>query len=304
MSTLIPTTASVTVTTTEGPLVIDLWAKETPKTSRTFLEHCIVGDYIGASIAVGDDAVTITSSVEGKQEESVADEFHSRLRFGTNGLLYTSQQSSGGQSLLKFHISSSDATSLQGKVNVFGRVSTESNKVLRLLSGTEAKVELVQVTKHYFDDLPQPPQAEVPKEVTTETKPAKRKIKMVYDEEEEDDTEAVQFKIKPLLVKKPKQELRAAEPKPEQKEKVESPEKVEEEKQQSKPVLNNANDAPKKKLSESSSKPGAKTKESSVEDKPKPQERLPFENPNKDLDLAEWGDVTDLSKHRFRPVRH
>lgn len=302
MSTLIPTTASVTVTTTEGPLVIDLWAKETPKTSRLFLEHCIVGDYNGASIAVGDDAVTITSSNEGKEEESVANEFHSRLRFGTNGLLYTSQQSSGGQSLLKFHISSSDATNLQGKVNVFGRVSTESNKILRLLSGSEAKVELVQVTKPYFSDLPQPPQAEVPKEVTTETKPAKRKIKMVYDEEE-DDTEAVQFKIKPLLVKKSKQELKDAEPKPEQKEKVESPKKVEEDKQQSKPVLNNANDAPKKKLPESTSKPEAKAKESSVEDKPKPQERLPFENPNKDLDLAEWGDVTDLSKHRFRPVK-
>lgn len=310
MSTLVPTTASVTFTTNEGPLIIDLWAKEIPKTCRSFLEHCIAGIYNGASISQGDDAITVTSTTDAN-DKSIANEFHSRLRFGTHGLLYTSQQPQGAQSLLTFHITSSDGPDLHNKANLFGRVNVNSNKVLRLVGDSKATVELVQVTKPYFDDLLQPSQSQPSTETTPTEKPAKRKIKMVYDEED-DDTEAVQFKIKPLLVKKSKPEPKKdvkEEPKQEPKEdpKDESKEEAKEESELKPTSAPDYNDDDKindeKEPLEVISKADDGQQQNGPEENPKRERRLSFEIPNKDLDLAEWEKVTDLSKHRFRLVK-
>ena len=89
-------TAKVLLHTTRGDLEIELFAKQTPITSRNFLQLCLDGYYDntvfhrlvkGFIIQGGDPTGTGQGGESSYDGEPFADEFHSRLKYTRRGLL-------------------------------------------------------------------------------------------------------------------------------------------------------------------------------------------------------------------------
>ncbi|KAK4695581.1 peptidyl-prolyl cis-trans isomerase SDCCAG10, partial [Lecanoromycetidae sp. Uapishka_2] len=141
-------TAKVLLTTTSGDLLLELFAKQTPLASRSFLQHCLNGYYNGTIfhrlvpgfILQGGDPTGTGHGGEsafpgGKDFE---DEFHSRLKFNRRGLLGMANDGkdrNGSQ----FFLTLGETRELQDKHTLFGRV--EGDTIYNLMKMGEAELE-------------------------------------------------------------------------------------------------------------------------------------------------------------------
>ena len=130
-------TAKVLLTTTSGDITIELFAQQTPLTSRNFLQHCLDGYYtntifhrlVSGFIVQGGDPTGTGyggESIYGSDEKTngrggLEDEFHSRLKFNRRGLLGMANDN-GSQ----FFLTLGETRELQGVNTMFGRVVGDS----------------------------------------------------------------------------------------------------------------------------------------------------------------------------------
>ncbi|KAF2755903.1 cyclophilin-like protein [Pseudovirgaria hyperparasitica] len=123
-------TAKVLLQTTTGDIELELFAKQIPKASRNFLQHCLDGYYDGTIfhrlvpnfvIQGGDPTGTGQGGESSFDGEPFEDEFHSRLKFNRRGLLgmaNTGKDDNGSQ----FFITLAPTPELQKTNTMFGRV--------------------------------------------------------------------------------------------------------------------------------------------------------------------------------------
>ncbi|KAH8922059.1 cyclophilin-like protein [Atractiella rhizophila] len=122
--------AKVSLETTAGQILIELWAKEIPKACRNFIQLCLEGYYDGCQffrvvpnfiVQTGDR----TNSGDGGEsifDEPFEDEFNQRLKFNRRGLVAMANEGKKNTNLSQFFITLDRADSLQGKNTIFGRV--------------------------------------------------------------------------------------------------------------------------------------------------------------------------------------
>jgi peptidyl-prolyl cis-trans isomerase SDCCAG10 len=155
-------TASCILHTTSGDISLELWAQQTPLTSRNFLQHCLDGYYDGTIfhrlvpgfILQGGDPTGTGNGGEsiydggafsepreeggiwpmedrkgrcfGENGVGFKDEFHSRIKFNRRGLLAMANEDTEGTNGSQFFITLGDTPELQGKNTLFGRVEGET----------------------------------------------------------------------------------------------------------------------------------------------------------------------------------
>lgn len=153
-----PPTAKVILHTTAGDLELELFGKQTPLTTRNFLQHCLDGYYDGTIfhrlvpgfvIQGGDPTGTGTGGESIYADSSGAkiaapgkggtfkDEFHSRLRFDRRGLLGMASEGKDGNGS-QFFFTLGAAPELQNRNTMFGRVVGET--VFNLVKMGEGEV--------------------------------------------------------------------------------------------------------------------------------------------------------------------
>ena len=146
------TRGRVVLLTTLGPVEIELWAKEAPKTVRNFVQHLLEGYYTqckfhrlvhnfilqgGDPTGTGDGGVSV---YEGGRP--FAAEVHSRLRFTHRGIVAMAGADKD-DNRSQFFITLSECEVLNGKHTIFGRVTGETMynvlaaNDIPLLEGTE-----------------------------------------------------------------------------------------------------------------------------------------------------------------------
>ena len=137
-------TAKVLLQTTSGDVLLELFAKQTPRTSRNFLQLCLDGYYNdtifhrlvpGFVIQGGDPTGTGEGGEAIYDGGTFEDEFHSRLKFNRRGLLgmaNTGKDDNGSQ----FFLTLGKTEELNGRNTMFGRV--EGNTVYNLMKMGEA----------------------------------------------------------------------------------------------------------------------------------------------------------------------
>ena len=129
--------AKVLLTTTSGDITFELFAQQTPLTSRNFLQHCLDGYYTntifhrlvpGFIVQGGDPSgtgyggeSTYGSDERGNGRGGLEDEFHSRLKFNRRGLLGMANDN-GSQ----FFFTLGETRELQSVNTMFGRVVGDS----------------------------------------------------------------------------------------------------------------------------------------------------------------------------------
>lgn len=127
-----PPTAKVLLTTTSGDLLLELFAKQTPLTSRNFLQHCLDGYYDGTIfhrlvpgfIIQGGDPTNTGDGGESVYPGGAPfeDEFHSRLKFTRRGLLGMANEGTKGTNGSQFFLTLGETRELEGRNTLFGRV--------------------------------------------------------------------------------------------------------------------------------------------------------------------------------------
>ncbi|XP_018328412.1 uncharacterized protein LOC108739157 [Agrilus planipennis] len=202
-----PTSGKVLLKTTVGDIDVELWAKETPKACRNFIQLCMEGYYDGTIfhrvvkgfIVQGGDPSGDGTGGESIYGEPFKDEFHQRLRFTRRGLLAMAnagKDDNGSQ----FFFTLGPAAELQNKHTLFGKVTGETLfNMLKLEEGLIVgerpeyphKIIKTEVLHNPFPDI-------VPriKEVKEEKKKKKEKVPGVknfkllsFGEEAEEDEE-------------------------------------------------------------------------------------------------------------------
>ncbi|CAK7232187.1 Peptidyl-prolyl isomerase cwc27 [Sporothrix curviconia] len=149
-------TASLILHTTSGEVAVELFAKQTPLTSRNFLQHCLDGYYDntifhrlvpGFVVQGGDptgtgnggesifDGGALSGDLDpwpmderrganaGPHGLGFKDEFHSRLKFNRRGLLGMANEGKPDTNSSQFFFTLDKADELNGKNTVFGRVA-------------------------------------------------------------------------------------------------------------------------------------------------------------------------------------
>lgn len=149
-------TASLILHTTSGEIAVELFAKQTPLTSRNFLQHCLDGYYdntifhrlVPGFIAQGGDPTGTGNGGEsifdggalagdldvwpmderrganaGPHGIGFKDEFHSRLKFNRRGLLGMANEGKPDTNGSQFFFTLDKTDELNGKNTVFGRVA-------------------------------------------------------------------------------------------------------------------------------------------------------------------------------------
>ncbi|XP_034683697.1 peptidyl-prolyl cis-trans isomerase CYP57 [Vitis riparia] len=221
-----PTKGKVIVTTTYGPLDIELWPKEAPKAVRNFVQLCLEGYYdntifhriIKGFLVQGGDPTGSGTGGESIYGSAFADEFHSRLRFNHRGLVACANAGSPNSNGSQFFISLDRCDWLDRKNTIFGKVTGDSLYNLPRLGDVEIdkndrpvdpppKIISVEVLWNPFDDLV--PRKTLAKSLPHSTndidnkdlkKKAVKKLNLLSfgeeAEEEEKELEAVKQKIK------------------------------------------------------------------------------------------------------------
>lgn len=168
-------TAKVILHTTAGDIALELFAKQTPVTSRNFLQLCLDGYYDntifhrlvpGFIIQGGDPTGTGSGGESSYDGEPFADEFHSRLKFNRRGLLgmaNTGQKDDNGS---QFFLTLGATPDLTNKNTMFGRV--EGDTIYNLMKMGEAdlteeegserplyptKITSTEIVVNFFDDM-------------------------------------------------------------------------------------------------------------------------------------------------------
>ena len=128
-------TAKVLLQTTAGDIELELFAKQTPLTSRNFLQLCLDGYYDntifhrlvpGFIIQGGDPSGTGSGGESSYDGEPFADEFHSRLKFNRRGLLGMANTGRKDDNGSQFFFTLGNTPELTGKNTMFGRVAGDT----------------------------------------------------------------------------------------------------------------------------------------------------------------------------------
>jgi peptidyl-prolyl cis-trans isomerase SDCCAG10 len=140
-------TAKVLLQTTAGDLELELFAKQTPKTSRNFLQLCLDGYYDntvfhrlvkGFIIQGGDPTGTGQGGESSYDGEPFEDEFHSRLKFNRRGLLGMANSGRPNDNGSQFFFTLGNTPELTGKNTMFGRVVGDT--IYNLMKMAEAEI--------------------------------------------------------------------------------------------------------------------------------------------------------------------
>ncbi|MCJ1353846.1 MAG: Peptidyl-prolyl isomerase cwc27 [Icmadophila ericetorum] len=124
-------TAKVLLNTTSGDILLELFAKQTPLTSRNFLQLCLDGYYDGTIfhrvvpgfiIQGGDPTGTGEGGESSYDGEAFVDESHSRLKFNRRGLLGMANSGKKDDNGSQFFLTLGKAEELNGKNTMFGRI--------------------------------------------------------------------------------------------------------------------------------------------------------------------------------------
>ncbi|XP_047368631.1 spliceosome-associated protein CWC27 homolog isoform X1 [Vespa velutina] len=141
-----PTTGKVLMKTSVGDIEIELWAKETPKACRNFIQLCMENYYdntifhrvVKGFIVQGGDPTSTGEGGESIYGSPFKDEFHTRLRFCRRGLLAMAnagKDDNGSQ----FFFTLAATPELQNKHTIFGKVIGET--LYNMLKLEEALVD-------------------------------------------------------------------------------------------------------------------------------------------------------------------
>jgi len=169
-----PTRGKVVLQTTLGPIEIELWAKEAPKTVRNFVQHCVDGFYnntlfhrlVRGFVLQGGDP---TGTGEGGESiyaggAPFAGEFHPRLRFSHRGIVAMAGRDKD-DNRSQFFITLDRCDELDGgRHPIFGKVVGDTifnvleANALELVPGTERpvippRINSVDVVWNPFDDI-------------------------------------------------------------------------------------------------------------------------------------------------------
>lgn len=124
-------TAKVLLETTAGDILLELFAKQTPRSSRNFLQLCLNGYYNGTIFhRLVPDFVIQGGDPTGTGEGGEAiydgglfeDEFHSRLKFNRRGLLGMANSGRKDDNGSQFFLTLGPTPELEGRNTMFGRV--------------------------------------------------------------------------------------------------------------------------------------------------------------------------------------
>ncbi|KAK9274037.1 hypothetical protein L1049_018851 [Liquidambar formosana] len=167
-----PTKGKVIVSTTHGPLDIELWPKEAPKAVRNFVQLCLEGYYdntifhriIKGFLIQGGDPTGTGTGGESIYGGAFADEFHSRLRFKYRGLVACANAGSPHSNGSQFFMSLDRCDWLDKKNTIFGKVTGDSVYNLLRIGDLETdksdrpvdpvpKITSVEVLWNPFDDI-------------------------------------------------------------------------------------------------------------------------------------------------------
>lgn len=122
-----PTDAKIILSTTQGPLEIELWCKQTPLACRNFIQLCLEGYYTNCRfhriipnylVQSGDP---LNNGGESIYNAPFKDEFHSRLRFSHRGILAMAGVGKDCNTS-QFFFTLVAAPELDGKHTIFGKV--------------------------------------------------------------------------------------------------------------------------------------------------------------------------------------
>ncbi|KAH3684462.1 hypothetical protein WICPIJ_004556 [Wickerhamomyces pijperi] len=217
------TTAKVQINTTKGSIIVELWAKETPNTSRLFLENALNQRFNGLlfnRIVPKFLIQTEPTNDSSHQEVKLSNEYHPRIRFNKRGLL-----GSVNEDHSQFFITLDQAQELNNKNTLFGKIVDDSIFTALKISEGEVKDEKPlyptkilssEVLIPYFDDLKkqtaeasesQDPQNKPDnKKTNTNTKKRKINVKLTLFQEEglEDEGGPLNIKMKSAVTSKHK----------------------------------------------------------------------------------------------------
>ena len=191
-------TAKVLLQTTSGDILLELFAKQTPLTSRNFLQLCLDGYYDGTIfhrlvpdfVIQGGDPTGTGEGGEAIYDGGLfADEFHSRLKFNRRGLLGMANSGRKNDNGSQFFLTLAKTEELQGHNTMFGRVVGDTIYNLMKMSEAElvaegserpmypTKITGTEVLVNPFEDLVRRERKveTVVREVATKTKPKKKK---------------------------------------------------------------------------------------------------------------------------------
>ncbi|KAI9671172.1 MAG: Peptidyl-prolyl isomerase cwc27 [Caeruleum heppii] len=124
-------TAKVLLQTTGGDILLELFGKQTPLTTRNFLQLCLNGYYdntifhrlVPGFVLQGGDPTGTGQGGEAIYEGGLfADEFHSRLKFNRRGLLGMANGGKKDDNGSQFFLTLGKTEELQGRNTMFGRV--------------------------------------------------------------------------------------------------------------------------------------------------------------------------------------
>lgn len=124
-------TAKVVLKTASGDVLLELFAKQTPLTSRNFLQLCLDGYYdntifhrlVSGFIIQGGDPTGTGEGGEAIYDGGLfADEFHSRLKFNRRGLLGMANTGRKDDNGSQFFLTLGKTAELDGRNTMFGRV--------------------------------------------------------------------------------------------------------------------------------------------------------------------------------------
>ncbi|KOM48751.1 hypothetical protein LR48_Vigan07g245500 [Vigna angularis] len=219
-----PTKGKVVVSTTRGPLDIELWPKEAPKAVRNFVQLCLENYYddtifhrvIKDFLVQGGDPTGSGTGGESIYGGVFADEFHSRLKFKHRGIVAMANAGSPNSNGSQFFITLDRCDWLDRKHTIFGKVTGDTMYNLLRLGEVETdkndrpldppKILSVEVLWNPFEDIvPRTLQkSRTESRVDTESKePKKKGVKKLNllsfgeeAEEEEKELASVKQKIK------------------------------------------------------------------------------------------------------------
>ncbi|CAA0838049.1 Peptidyl-prolyl cis-trans isomerase CYP57 [Striga hermonthica] len=182
-----PTKGKVILTTSYGPLDIELWPKEAPKAVRNFVQLCLEGYYndtvfhrvIKSFLVQGGDPTGTGEGGESIYGGVFPDEFHSRLRFKHRGLVACAGANTPNSNGSQFFMTLDRCDWLDKKHTIFGKVTGDSIFNLLQLGEVETgkddrpveplpRILSVEVVWNPFDDI-------VPRKIAAKSLPPSEK---------------------------------------------------------------------------------------------------------------------------------
>lgn len=139
-------TAKVLLETTAGDILLELFAKQTPRSSRNFLQLCLDGYYndtlfhrlVPGFVVQGGDPTGTGEGGEAIYDGGLfEDEFHSRLKFNRRGLLGMANSGRKDDNGSQFFLTLGPTPELEGRNTMFGRVVGDTIYNLMKMGDTE-----------------------------------------------------------------------------------------------------------------------------------------------------------------------